>query len=92
MNEQEVSGILTIGSGVTPIANGHYQLTDPDNAYVKISGVEASIRYIYLDITAKNSLGRSLPTPATLYLKDEGHARYYTIGKIQTFPSFNETK
>lgn len=92
MNEQEVSGILTIGSGVTPIANGHYQLTDPDNAYVEISGLDASIRYIYLDITAKNYRGRSLPTPATLYLKDEGHARYYTIGKIQTFPSFNETK
>jgi len=76
--------------GMEDLGNGSFEVTDPDNAGLEFSGINAHVDSVYLDINCPD--GSDTAYSVNIYMTDAGHALYTKLSDTEIVPKLDESK
>lgn len=82
----------TAGEGLVLDVDGSYRISDGDQAYWELSGMEGTLRYLYLDIDCRHEDGSRLPFDVRFAIEDDGNCYYYYLPDTTSYPALEKTK
>lgn len=76
-----------LGSGLTVGEDGSCTIEDNAESYIEFTGINNRISDVFFDVVCYDADGAAVPAELTLQATDEGHAEYYRLGKVTTYPT-----
>ena len=74
-----------VGSTLSPHEDGGFTL-NADDGLLELTEVPDTVKYLHLDAVCRDENGKVIPVKLTLSAIDDGHANYYEMGQVETYP------